>query len=113
MQRIRNRWWAAEKPTGNPSRPNDAWPGFRNTTSSAIKVSKRARSPVMTASIQVVCTSRIARSSEPICNLHCQNSSITDSTLYTSWYVEYQSMPPDQNPKDPRGDYFESLEAHT
>ena len=43
----------------------------------AIKVSKRTRSPALTASIQVVCTSRIARSSDPICNLHCQNSSIT------------------------------------
>jgi hypothetical protein len=77
MQRIRDCWWAAEKPSENPSRPNGARPGFRNTTSSVIKVSKRTRSPALTASIQVVCTSRIARSPDPIRNLHCQTSLIT------------------------------------
>ena len=60
---IRNCWWAAEKPAVNPSLPNGARPGLRNTASSAMKVSKRPRSPVLTASIQVVCTSRMARSS--------------------------------------------------
>src|SRR5262249_27152226 len=69
MQLIRACWWAAEKPGENPSRPNGAWPGLRNTTSSAIKLSKQTRSPALTASIQVECTSRIARSSGPICNL--------------------------------------------
>src|SRR5207248_1930886 len=69
MQSIRACWWAAEKAGENPSRPHGAWPGLRNTTSSAIKLSKRTRSPALTASIQVECTSRIARSSGPICNL--------------------------------------------
>src|SRR6516162_2988420 len=69
MQLIRACWWAAEKPGENPSRPIGAWPGLRNTTPSAIKLSKHTRSPALTASIQVECTSRIARSSGPICNL--------------------------------------------
>src|SRR5262249_52940956 len=69
MQLIRACWWAAEKPGENPSRPIGAWPGLRNTTSSAIKLCKQTRSPALTASIQVECISRIARSSGPICNL--------------------------------------------
>src|SRR5215471_6973593 len=50
----------------NPSRPNGAWPGVRKTTSSATKVSRRARSPALTASIQIECTVRISRSSNAI-----------------------------------------------
>ncbi len=77
MKQIRDYRWAAEKAPDNPSRPNVAWLGFRDTTSSVIKVSKRIRSPALTASIQVVCTSRIARSSDPICNPHRQTRLIT------------------------------------
>src|SRR5262249_15532033 len=72
MQWIRACWWAAVKPGENPSRPTGAWPGLRNTTSSAIKLSKQIGSPALTASIQVACTSRIARSSGSICNLRRQ-----------------------------------------
>jgi len=42
----------AEKLAENPSRPSGAWPGLRNTTSSVINVSKRARSLALTALIQ-------------------------------------------------------------
>src|SRR5437868_4993523 len=74
MQLIRACRWAAEKPGENPSRPNGTWPGLRNTTSSAIKPSKQTRSPALTASIQVECAARIARSSGPICNLRSPNA---------------------------------------
>src|SRR5262245_253179 len=77
MQLIRACWWAAEKPGEKPSRPNGAWPGLRNTTSSAIKPSKQTRSPALTAWIQVACTSRIARSSGPICNPRLRTTTLT------------------------------------
>src|SRR6516165_1809004 len=82
MQWIRACWWAAEKPAENPSRPNGAWPGLRNTTSSAIKLSKQTRSPALTASIQVECTSRIVRSSGPIYNL-CRGRIVRVNCEYT------------------------------
>src|SRR5262245_8276024 len=73
MQLIRACWCAAEKPGGNASRPSGAWPGLRSTTSSAIKPSKQTTSPALTASIQVECSSRIARSSGLICNVLAPN----------------------------------------
>src|SRR5262249_30384044 len=48
----------------NPSRSNGAWPGVRKTTSSATKVSRRAKSPALTASIQIESTVRISLSSD-------------------------------------------------
>src|SRR5436309_15834352 len=50
----------------NPSRPNGAWPGVIKSTFSATNVSRRARSPALTASIQIECTVRISRSSDAI-----------------------------------------------
>jgi hypothetical protein len=69
IQRITACLCAAKKAVENPSRPNGAWPGLRNTTSLVIKVSKRARSPAFTASIHMECTSWISRSSVLIWNL--------------------------------------------
>src|SRR5437764_15338242 len=44
-------------------------PGLRNTTSSVVMTSKRARSPELTASIHAECASRMACPSERICKL--------------------------------------------
>src|SRR5262249_58846399 len=52
-----------------PSRPTGGCPGVRKTTSSATKVSRRARSPALTASIQIECIVRISRSSDAIASL--------------------------------------------
>jgi len=64
MQRIQIVCGRAEKPTGNPSRPNGAWPGFR-TRLVRHQGEQAGKIAVLTASIQVVCHLRIARSSNP------------------------------------------------
>src|ERR1041384_5507636 len=66
VQHIRICWWAVLKLDENPSQPNGAWRGVRKTTSCATNVSRRARSPALTASIKIECTVRISRSSDAI-----------------------------------------------